>query len=164
MNNCFTGTTNHLYLKPAQINHSENLTNIIENFKNHESIQRIKLANFHHRQTFNFRYVSVKEVKKELMNLSSKKVPRKGDIPAKILKDSLSVYTKELTTIINNCLKDGLFPNELKLADVSPVFKKDDDLNKENYRPASILSHMSKVSECIFYKQIDRFMTSKFSL
>ena len=97
------------------------------------------------------------------MNLSSKKVTRKGNIPAKILKDSLSVYTKELTTIINNCLKDGLFPNELKLADVSPVFKKDDDLNKENYRPVSILSHMSKVFERIFYKQIDRFMTSTFS-
>ena len=111
MNNYFTGITSHLNLKPDQINHSENLTNIIENFKNHESIQRIKLANFHHRQTFNFRYVSVKEVKKELMNLSSKKATRKGDIPAKILKDSLSVYTKELTTIINNCLKDGLFPN-----------------------------------------------------
>ena len=163
MNNYFTGITNHLNLKPDQINHSENLTNIIENFKNHESIQRIKLANFHHRQTFNFRYVSVKEVKKELMNLSSKKATRKDDIPAKILKDSLSVYTKELTTIINNCLKDGLFPNGLKLVDVSSVFKKDDDLNKENYRPAIILSHMSKVFERIFYKQIDRFMTSKFS-
>ena len=122
----------------------------------------IKLANFHHRQTFNFCYVSAKEVKKELMNLSSKKVTRKGDIPAKILKDSLSVYTKELTTVFNNCLKDGLFPNELKLADISPVFKKDDDLNKENYRSVSILSHMSKVSERTFYKQIDRFMTSKF--
>ena len=131
-------------------------------FKNHESIQRIKLANFHHRQTFGFRYVSVKEVKKELINSSSKKV-KEGEIPAKILKDSLSVYAKELTALINNCLKDGLFPNELKLADVSPVFKKDDDLNKENYRPASILSHMSKVFERIFYKQIDRFMTSKFS-
>ena len=58
------------------------------------------------------------------MNLSSKKGTRKEDIPAKILKNSLSVYTKELTTIINNCLKDGLYPNELKLADVSPVFKK----------------------------------------
>ena len=104
-------------------NISESPTNIIENFKNHESIHRIKLANFHHRQAFNFRYVSVKEVKKELMNLSSKKVNRKGDIPAKILKDSLRVYTKELTTIISNCLKDGLFPNKLKLADVSPVFK-----------------------------------------
>ena len=70
--------------------------------------------------------------------------------------------SKELTTIINNSLKDGLFPNELKLADISPVFKKDDDLNKENYRSVSILSHMSKVSERTFYKQIDRFMTSKF--
>ena len=93
-------------------------------FKNHESIQRIKLANFHHRQTFGFRYVSVKEVKKELINSSSKKV-KEGEIPAKILKDSLSVYAKELTALINNCLKDGLFPNELKLADASPVFKKD---------------------------------------
>ena len=52
-----------------------------------------------------------------------------------------------------------MFPNELKLADVSPVFKKDGDLNKDNYRPVSILSYMSKVFEKIFYKQIDRFMT-----
>ena len=123
MNNYFTGITNHFNLKPDQINHSKNLTNIIEKMKNYESIQRIKLANFHHRQTFNFRYVNVTEVKKELMNLSSKKATRKGDIPAKILKDSLSVCAKELTAIANNCLKDGLFPNELKLADVSPVFK-----------------------------------------
>ena len=41
--------------------------------------------------------------------------------------------------------------SKLKLADVSPVFKKDDDLKKENYRPVSILSHMSRVFERIFY-------------
>ena len=97
------------------------------------------------------------------MNLSSKKVTRKGNIPAKTIKESLSVYTKELTTIINNCLRDGLFPNELKLADILPVFKKDDDLDKEDYRAASILSHMSNVFERIFYKQINHFMSSKFS-
>ena len=76
MNNYFTGITNHLNVKPDQINHSENLTNIIENFKNHESKHRIKQANFHHIETFNFRYVSAREVKKELMNLSSKKATR----------------------------------------------------------------------------------------
>ena len=32
MNNCFTGIASHLNIKPDQINHSENLTNIIENF------------------------------------------------------------------------------------------------------------------------------------
>ena len=85
-----------------------------------------------------------------------------GDIPAKTFKGSLSLYTKELTTIINNCLKDILFLNELKLADVSPVFKKDDDLNKENYRSVSILPYMSNFLGRAFYKQIDRFIASKF--
>ena len=37
MNNYFTGITSHLNLKTDQINHSENLTNIIENIKNHEA-------------------------------------------------------------------------------------------------------------------------------
>ena len=39
MNNYSTGITSHLNLKPDQINHSENLTNI-DIFKNHESIYR----------------------------------------------------------------------------------------------------------------------------
>ena len=45
MNNYSAGITSHLNLKPDQINHSEDLTNIIENFRNHEIIQRVKLAN-----------------------------------------------------------------------------------------------------------------------
>ena len=52
------------YQSAGQINYSENLTNIIEKFKNYESIQRIKLNNFNHRQTFNFHYVSVRKLKK----------------------------------------------------------------------------------------------------
>ena len=41
--------------------------------------------------------------------------------------------------------------------------KKEDRLRKENYRLVSILIHISKVSERIFSKQIDVFMTTKFS-
>ena len=43
-------------------------------------------------------------------------------------------------SIDNNC-----YPDDLKFAEVSPVFKKKDDLDKENYRPVSVLSHVSKV-------------------
>ena len=60
-------------------------------------------------------------------------------------------------------LKKGIFPDDLKLADVSPIFKKEDSFKKENYRPVSILPHMSKVFERILYTQIDTFMTTKFS-
>ena len=48
------------------------------------------------------------------------------------------------------------------MANVSPIFKKGDSL-KKNYGPVSILSHMSKVFERILYKQIDAFVTTKFS-
>ena len=96
--------------------------------------------------------------------MSPKKATRKGDIPAKILKNSINAYLSELKILINNCLKKGVFPNDFKPADVTPIFKKEDSLNKENYRPVSILPHLSKVFERIFYKQIDSFMENKFSL
>ena len=42
----------------------------------------------------------------------------------------------------NNC-----YPDNLKLAEISLVFKKNDDLDKENYSSVSVLSHVSKVFE-----------------
>ena len=44
-----------------------------------------------------------------------------------------------------------------------PTFKKEDSFEKENYQRVSLLPHMSKVFERILYKQIDTFMTTKFS-
>ena len=36
------------------------------------------------------------------------------------------LYNKKLTATINSCIEKGLFPDELKIADVSPIFKKDE--------------------------------------
>ena len=163
MNNYFTNITTHLKLKPIKTDPKTNLESIIDTFQNHESVQRIQLANFHSKSSLKFNSISKLDVKKEILNLSSKKATRKGDIPAKILKNSINTYLSELTILINNCLKEGVFPDDLKLADITPIFKKEDSLNKENYRPISILSHLSKVFEKILYKQIDSFMKNKFS-
>ena len=70
-----------------------------------------------------------------------------ADIPANI-----DIYLKKLTALVNDCLENGVFPGELKLADVSPVFKKGESLDQENCRPVSIISHISEVFERIFYK------------
>ena len=80
-----------------------------------------------------------------------------------MIKKSINAYLSELTILINNCLTKGVFPDDLKLADITPIFKKKDSLNKENYRPVSILPHLSKVFERIIYKQIDSFVENKFS-
>ena len=159
MNNYFTNTTTHIKLKPTKIDPKANLESIIDTFQNHESAQRIKLQNFHSKSSLRFNSVSELDVKKEILNLSSKKATRKGDIQAKILKNSINAYLSELIILINNCL----FPDYLKIADITPIFKKEDSLNKENYQPVSILPHLSKVFERILYKQIDSFMKNKFS-
>ena len=46
---------------------------------------------------------------------------------------------------------------------MTPVFKKEDELNKENYRPVNVLSHASKIFERIVFNQTNLFFESKFS-
>ena len=60
-----------------------------------------------------------------------------------------------LTECYNQNTKNATFPNELKNADISPVYKKKDRHDKSNYRPVSILPLLSKPFERILYEQID---------
>ena len=56
-----------------------------------------------------------------------------------------------------------MFSRRIKAAEVTPIFKKNDDLGKENYRPVSVLSHVSKIFERIMHIQIENFMEGKLS-
>ena len=46
MNRYFTNITKHMKFKANKISRREKLVNILDTFKNHKSVQRIKLANF----------------------------------------------------------------------------------------------------------------------
>ena len=100
MNRYFTNITKHMNLKANKINHQEELLNILDTFKNQMSVQRIKLANFHSYSTLNFSAVTNSEVRKEILNLSSKKATKNDDITVKILKKSVDLYIKEIAFII----------------------------------------------------------------
>ena len=97
------------------------------------------------------------------MNLSSKKATRNGSIPAKTLKKSVDIYIRKITFVINDCVEKGIFPDHLNLANVLPIFIREDSFDKEKYWPVSILPHMSKVYERILSKQIDMLVVAKFS-
>ena len=49
----------------------------------------------------------------------------------------------EITKLINFFINSQSWPQEWKCSIVNPVFKKDEDTNKANYRPISILSALS---------------------
>ena len=56
-----------------------------------------------------------------------------------------------------------MFPENLKLADVKPIFKKKDPLDKANYRPVSVLPPVSKICKRLMQKQINEHIKNKLS-
>ena len=69
-----------------------------------------------------------------------------GDIPLKLLKEC-DFTNEKLTHCINNSIREGLFPDFLKRANITPVRKKNDPLDKENYIPVSTLPLPSKATK-----------------
>ena len=160
MNEYFTNITKNLNLKPSP--RFSDLKDIINFYQNYISIIKTMSQSNLEFEPFHFQRISSNELKKEILNLNNKKATREGDIPVNLLKESIETYLPVLTEIINSSFEQNEFPNELKLADIIPIFKKKDPLNKENYRPLSILSHMSKVFDRLIYKQIDNFIKKNF--
>ena len=158
MNNYFINVTKTLNLK-KQLGVGRSGIN---EFENHISIKII-----HEKypeilpETFKFQLVSNNEVKKEIKNLDTKKSSTYGPIPATILKQCVNAYLPHLTNSINYSIQHSSFPQELKLSEVIPVYKKLNPLQKENYRPLSLLPHVSKVFERIIHKQITNYITDK---
>ena len=50
-----------------------------------------------------------------------------------------------------------MVPNQLELAEMAPMFKKEDEQSKENYRPGSIFSHASQIFDRIVLNEMNLF-------
>ena len=87
----------------------------------------------------------------------------KNSIPAEIIKDNCNIFARKLNKDFNNSIMTGIFPNNLKLADVTPTHKKGDHTDKSNYRPISLLSTLSKIFERLLYYQMHEFIESRLS-
>ena len=95
-------------------------------------------------------------------NLDNKK-STSGNIPTKMLKLASGYALRPLTNCINKCISTQIFAEELKLADIIPVFKKGDSTSKENYPPISLLPLISKIFEQILFEQMTQFAENVFS-
>jgi hypothetical protein len=84
-------------------------------------------------------------------------------ISSKILQLSASIIAQPLTFIISKSFETGCFPSAFKIAKVTPIHKKGDADNIENYRPISLLNNMSKVFERIMYTRVNNFF-NKFNI
>ena len=73
----------------------------------------------------------------------------------------VDAYLPQLTNSVNYSFQHNNFPQELKRSKVIPLYKKLDSLPKENYRPVSLLPHISKIFKRIIHKQITSYTKVK---
>ena len=111
-----------------------------------ESILAIA-SEYKNRANFSFNFVSKEDVLREIKMLDVSKAIQESDIPVKIIKANENFFAEAICFYFNKSLENGKFPNCLKIANITPVFKKDPRTSKNNYRPVSILPVFSKIFE-----------------
>ena len=143
-------------------------TNIAQNLK----YETFKLRNFiwvkpptlsTPTKSFNFSYASRIFVERELKSLKRRKPAGCDELPPGVLKDAAYVLSSPLIHLINLSLTTGLVPNKWKIAKVTPIHKKGNTNDYNNYRPISVLNTCSKILERAVHKQlIDHLETNDF--
>ena len=82
---------------------------------------------------FSFRKVNYEETLNEINSLDTSKSTQSEDISFKIIKDNADIFANFILQNFNKCIIDVTFPDQLKKANVSPVFKKGNHDDKSNY-------------------------------
>ena len=124
----------------------------IKKYEDHPSILKIR-SNLNQIQEFEFKSVTYKEVYEMIVKLDCSK-KTSGSISNKILKSSINVICPFVTNIINHCIENCIFPDKLKLAEITPIPKAGDSQTLGDFRPISILPALSKLFEKVLANQV----------
>ena len=75
-----------------------------------------------------------------------------------VTKKCLGELCKPLKYLFNLSIVKGIFPDDLKIAKVTPIYKTDNSSNISNYRPISVLPCFSKMLERIMYNRLQKYL------
>ena len=104
---------------------------------------------FINRERFTFSSVTLADAAEEINIPNSSKAIQEADLPVKLLRDNTDFFAAYRAKYFNDYLKSAKFTNCLKLASITPVFKKNARLSINNNRPVSLLPFISKMLERI---------------
>ena len=80
-------------------------------------------------------------------------------ISSSVVNEISDIFFTTLKYIFNLSLQQRIFPENLKIAKVSPIYKKDEEFLLTNYRPNSVLPCFSKLLERIMYNHLFKYLS-----
>ena len=149
-------TNNFSYLSDSS-HINDPIFKAIHKYQNHPTILLLKNV-IQNAEEFAFTTIDNKTISLEIMKLDASKASPYNNIPTKLFKQYSSHYAGIITNVCNNMILTSHFPDNLKLGDITPAYKKDDPTVIKNYRPISILPVVSKIFERILAKQINNYI------
>ena len=94
----------------------------------------------------------------EIRHLNPKKAPGPDCIGGKLIQLCPDIFSYNLTKIYNRAIQTGVYPHDVKLAQVIALYKKGARHDPNNYRPICLLSNFDKIFEKILCKRFIYFL------
>ena len=91
-------------------------------------------------------------------SLDDNKAAGPGEISIRLIKSCKLAIGVHLQFALNECIKEKIFPTKMKLAYVTPIFKKGDKLDSTNYRLISVTPSCAKIFERLLLTQMMDFI------
>ena len=103
---------------------------------------------------YSFNPVNEECIANYIRKLKNKSSYGYDNISNKLIKSAGHILVKPLTIIVNLSLHTGIYPSQLKLSRVKPLFKNGNKTQFNNYRPISLLPSLSKIFEYVICDQL----------
>ena len=134
--NCLNDHFNSIGHKMAEKIH-------FSNDNKNEDLEHIKVIE----PSVKFIPITLDEIIKLIRGLQLNKASGLDGIGTYIIKKTEKVIAPALVTLFNTCMKIGVFPDNLKIAQIVPLHKLGTKDETTNYRPTSLLPIFSKIFE-----------------
>ena len=102
--------------------------------------------------------LSINELKDAFFSLKINKSSGVDDVSFNIIKKCFGVLCEPLSYLFRLSLEKGVFPDDLKIAKVTLIYKAGDNSDVSNYRPISVLPCFSKALERLMYNRPYKYL------
>ena len=128
-------------VRPNLVSKIQNISKTLEDFL------------FPVQKNMEYKYLTFEEFEKAFKSVKHNKAARHNDIDSNIIIKVFDETIYPLFMIFHSSFNEGIFPEQLKVAKVFPIFKVGNVEEIRNYLPVSVLPIFSKVLEIIMYNR-----------
>ena len=104
-----------------------------------------------------FQLTNATQIEDLLSNVNTRKACGHDMLPRRLIKKSSRAIAGPVAKVLNRSIAHSRYPSRWKMGQVTPLFKKDEELDKRNYRPVTVLPCLKNTFERLLSVQIDDF-------